>query len=410
MSVIFEFKTLHYFHFSGHSLNLVGQSAAECCPAAVAFFMLVEEIYVFFTASTRRYELLTESLHRCGNQVCVLKRINTTRWSCRADATKALMQGYSQIASVLEKLSSDEDEMPEVRCKANGLHERMCMLETGIYTVFWNHILERFNCTSKLLQDSQLDLNSAVAAVKSLKSFVQSKRDCFSDYEREGANKSGTTEYVQTRPRQRNVRLTPLDYGRTPEAVLSQSEKFRIENFLPVIDKFISSLEQRLAAYELVCSRFGFLSELEAHDPNDIQSAAKILVTAYSEDLDECLGNELVQFAEFVKLFKPNEQKNDTSAEQFMYQLIHEKHVNETFPNVEIALRIYLVLMVTNCSAERSFSKMKLIKNRLRTSMLNDRLCNLAIMSMEHDVLREMTFEDVITKFATSKARRVPIH
>jgi hypothetical protein len=165
-----------------------------------------------------------------------------------------------------------------------------------------------------------------------------------------------------------------------------------------------------IAAYELVCSRFGFLSELEALDPNDIQSAAKILVTAYSEDLDECIGNELVQFAEFVKLFKPNEQKNDTSAEQFMYQLIHEKHVNETFPNVEIALRIYLVLMVTNCSAERSFSKMKLIKNRLRTSMLNDRLCNLAIMSMEHDVLREMTFEDVITKFATSKARRVPIH
>lgn len=32
------------------------------------------------------------------------------------------------------------------------------------------------------------------------------------------------------------------------------------------------------------------------------------------------------------------------------------------FPNVEIALRIFLSMMVTNCSGERSFSKLKRIK------------------------------------------------
>jgi len=40
--------------------------------------------------------------------------------------------------------------------------------------------------------------------------------------------------------------------------------------------------------------------------------------------------------------------------------------MQDTFPNVAIALRMYLVLMVTNCSAERSFSKLKLIESRLR--------------------------------------------
>jgi len=40
--------------------------------------------------------------------------------------------------------------------------------------------------------------------------------------------------------------------------------------------------------------------------------------------------------------------------------LIIDKGVQDTFPNVAIALRMYLVLMVTNCSAERSFSKLKL--------------------------------------------------
>ena len=64
--------------------------------------------------------------------------------------------------------------------------------------------------------------------------------------------------------------------------------------------------------------------------------------------------------------------------------------MQDTFPNVVIALRMYLVLMVTNCSAECSFSKLKLIENCLRTSMTQERLVNLAIMSTESDILREI--------------------
>lgn len=38
-----------------HSLNLVGQLAADCCTAAVAFFDFLEQLYVFFTSSSHRY-------------------------------------------------------------------------------------------------------------------------------------------------------------------------------------------------------------------------------------------------------------------------------------------------------------------------------------------------------------------
>ena len=46
-----------------------------------------------------------------------------------------------------------------------------------------------------------------------------------------------------------------------------------------------------------------------------------------------------------------------------MYQLIHKKRVQESFPNVEIALRMYLVLMISNCSAERSKFPSQLLKD-----------------------------------------------
>ena len=81
--------------------------------------------------------------------------------------------------------------------------------------------------------------------------------------------------------------------------------------------------------------------------------------------------------------------------------------MQDTLPNVAISLRMYLVLMVTNFSAQRSFSKLKQIENRLRTSMTQGRLVNLATMSIEPDILREMDFTAIISDFAVAKSRKV---
>jgi len=53
---------------------------------------------------------------------------------------------------------------------------------------------------------------------------------------------------------------------------------------------------------------------------------------------------------------------------------------------------MYLVLMVTNCSAERSFFKLEQTENRLQTAMTQGRLVSLAIMSIESDILREIDY------------------
>lgn len=77
-----------------------------------------------------------------------------------------------------------------------------------------------------------------------------------------------------------------------------------------------------------------------------------------------------------------------------------------TFPNAEVALRIYLSIMVSNASGERSFSKMKYIKNRLRTSMTNERLVNLTLLSIENKILKEISVDDIIDSFQLAKSRR----
>ena len=90
------------------------------------------------------------------------------------------------------------------------------------------------------------------------------------------------------------------------------------------------------------------------------------------------IDNELVQFADFVNAYQ-EEQGEDVSRENFMYHLIFKKRVQIVR---FLMWRLHsactcMMLMISNCSAERSISKMKLIKNRLRTSMCNDRLFHL---------------------------------
>ena len=50
-------------------------------------------------------------------------------------------------------------------------------------------------------------------------------------YERHGATLSGTSDYVQTRQRPRNVRF---DYGPASDAELTPSQKFRVTSYIPV--------------------------------------------------------------------------------------------------------------------------------------------------------------------------------
>ena len=76
------------------------------------------------------------------------------------------------------------------------------------------------------------------------------------------------------------------------------------------------------------------------------------------------------------------------------------------YQNVSIAYRIILTTPVTVASAERSFSKLKLLKNYLRSSMSQERLNGLAILCIEKNILESIDFETVIHDFASSKAQK----
>jgi hypothetical protein len=79
----------------------------------------------------------------------------------------------------------------------------------------------------------------------------------------------------------------------------------------------------------------------------------------------------------------------------------------ESFSNACIAYRILLTIPVTVTSAERIFSKLKLIKSYLRSTISQERLSELAILSIERNMLEKIDYKSLINNFASKRARKM---
>ena len=79
----------------------------------------------------------------------------------------------------------------------------------------------------------------------------------------------------------------------------------------------------------------------------------------------------------------------------------------DSFPNTCITYRILLTIHITIASTERSFSKLKLIKSYLRSTMSQERLSGLAILSIKKKMLEELEYKILISQFASQEARKI---
>lgn len=71
-----------------------------------------------------------------------------------------------------------------------------------------------------------------------------------------------------------------------------------------------------------------------------------------------------------------------------------------SFPNACIIYIIVLTIPVNVASAKRSFSKLKLLKSYLRSTVSQGRLNGLAISTIEKELLKQIDYKTTINEFA----------
>ncbi|WOG95684.1 hypothetical protein DCAR_0415011 [Daucus carota subsp. sativus] len=241
--------------------------------------------------------------------------------------------------------------------------------------VIWHDILHKINLVSKNLQYEDMRLDVAITNFKGLVSFFEKYRE-----------NGFTSAMIDAKELANEMDVEPV---------------FLIKRRIKRNKQF----EQM----ELFESVFGFLfdaARLISLDDEGLKTCClkldKSLTHGDACDIDvKRLLSELQILQEMLPsvAYECEIPWNSLKVLEFVKKM-------DMFPNILMAYRILLTIPITVASAERSFSKLKLIKSYLRTSMTQDRLNGLAILSIEKNILKSIDVEHIIDDFASKNARR----
>jgi len=115
----------------------------------------------------------------------------------------------------------------------------------------------------------------------------------------------------------------------------------------------------------------------------EVNKCASNLVATYPNDIEEAFVNEILQFTSVVAEAESQDSHDDNVLRLNELLTGSQGLMMSTFPNVGIVLKLYLTLRVSNCEGERLFSTVSRIKNHLRSSICQNRLSALSLLSIE---------------------------
>ncbi|XP_068233481.1 zinc finger MYM-type protein 1-like [Palaemon carinicauda] len=197
-----------------------------------------------------------------------------------------------------------------------------------------------------------------------------------------------------------------FDYEGEDTPVQKAKVNFKFNFYFAVLDITINSVLERFQQLQRMKSVFGFLYDVKSLNGitnTQLMEHCTKLETALqdgeSKDIDATdLCHELQAVA---RRLQP-----DTVTPLDVLKFICEKGLVHSIPNTFVALRILLTLPVTVASGERSFSKLKLIKTYMRSTMTEERLVGLAMISIENEIAQKVDLKNLVADFAKKKARK----
>ena len=269
-------------------------------------------------------------------------------------------------------------------------------------------LLSSVNLVSQFLQRQDMNLFDATSLLDAALASVKNARDEFDDTKKTAttlANSWGTDVTLKQKRTGRRKRF--FDELCEDERLTDPEQHFRTSVFYACLDTVIAQLTLRFEGMRTVATRFRCIqpSTLLSDDDDMLYSHAQKLASTYDKDLSADFPEQLLSFRNIMK-GRIQKISNATIKDMAEMLIVQHPSMMTSIPDVATAFKIFLTLPVTVASAERSFSKLKLIKNYLRSTMCQERLSGLSILSIENHRARNLTYHTLLKKFAESNARR----
>lgn len=206
------------------------------------------------------------------------------------------------------------------------------------------------------------------------------------------------TQWQSSRKKTRKLRC---DESRDGEVELDGRDDFRINTFYVILDKILSEFQKKYFVYKAIHQKFSVITDMHCLNTAKLREKSLDLKNSFDQDIEALFENEMILFRNYcVKKNVENHSPMD------LLKLLRTNELHTVYPNVDIAYRMLVCTPISNCSAERSFSVLKRVKNYLRSTLAEERLNDLALLTIESDLLMSLDCNDIINNFAIQKSRR----
>lgn len=370
-----------YVWCNAHILNLVLSKSSERIVETKHFFATIKNLATFFHTSTKRADFY--------NQFCSRKlpRVVQTRWVYNSRTVNVI---FSELENLVELFN----DMIENQTKWDG--ETLSAARMYLFTLQdfeFNYFLEIFNkifvqtdILFNIIQSKITDIGCCVKKIGDFQTFLD---ELYNETDRIYERSAITCGEPK---RKRNVNDPKTHYRRI---------------FREIVDNIKCEISDRYR-------EIGQLNFFRLLDPDSF--------TTFKSKFPEEIFSELRR--KYDTIFEFDRLKNELccvySSTEFQgfnaYELIqfcHNKNLCDVFPQLVKLSKLIVSIPASSASAERSFSGLKRIHTYLRSTQGQERLSNLAIISLEKDLLQDLKrsgnfYDDVVNEFL-KKDRRIEL-
>lgn len=432
-----------------HRMNLVVTKAVSCSLDAVDLFGNLEMVYNFICGSKKRVSFYEECQKKYSeNKQCRrLKRVNTTRWMSHDNALDAILDTFESVIDTLEYVRNIESSND-----SSAIHMAGCLIDyllskRFVLTAFcFKNVFEILSPVNILLQSSDLDLLAAIESITDAQlsiSKIRQNKDTFTCLIKQVnsfIDDKGELEFDELKIRRTRRKKRMMDEECEDETMVNPLDKFKVDTYfvcMDVINSYLSEYFNTLTVgifkdIALLCKRR--ILDIKRNPSSLPEDCFSTLCEVYEKFIDQnTLKKEYIQFCQVYTSFEETlnlPQKLHTKIESFeesedyienliesepdvqelssdplnagsmklIWKIFQLGKLDTVFPTLNTTLRIALTLPISSATTERSFSKLKIIKNRLRTTMTESRLESLMIISCEQDI--EVIPDEVLEQFA----------
>eukprot|EP00112_Aurelia_sp_Birch-Aquarium-sp1_P023237 Seg6841.1 transcript_id=Seg6841.1/GoldUCD/mRNA.D3Y31 product="hypothetical protein" protein_id=Seg6841.1/GoldUCD/D3Y31 len=147
-------------------------------------FDILEEIHVFLSSSTNRYNLFRLKVKELDiNRALALRNLSMTRWIARADSIRAVWRSFEGVIAALEAL--DESEGAKTKMKAAGLLKRVKKIDFIVMLMFMKNVMVKTNILTQELLSVEINILDTLEAAQATIATLQHMRGDFNGLDQE---------------------------------------------------------------------------------------------------------------------------------------------------------------------------------------------------------------------------------